>query len=461
MINYFNFKKFGSDYLITNDFGHYAFVPENELLNLIVNKKVSDISLKKELEQRYFLFDSSEQEFSSIAKFSLRNGKNYLFQSTALHIFVVSMSCNLKCKYCQAQNGVKEPFGMMNKETAEKAVALAFSSPNKNLSFEFQGGEPLTNFEIIKYIVELSEKNKVDRCVTYSLVSNLILLTDEITDFIKKYNISVSTSLDGNKYVHDSNRPARNGSGSFDIVTERIKSLKQQGINVGAIQTTTRYSINYAREIVDTYCDLGFNEIFLRPLTPLGTAKKDWENVGYSEDEFLAFYRNSLDIIIEKNKNGINISEQYASIMLRKILCNEAVNYMELRSPCGASLGQMAYFYDGNIFTCDEGRMLYEMGDDSFNIGNVNTSSYDDLMNSNVTKTVCKSSIIESLPECCDCVYQPYCGVCPVVNYAMYNDIYPKEFEGYKCKINKGILDYLFTLIRDDKEAARILRCWI
>ena len=91
MINYFNFKKFGSDYLITNDFGHYAFVPENELLNLIVNKKVSDISLKKELEQRYFLFDSSEQEFSSIAKFSLRNGKNYLFQSTALHIFIVSM----------------------------------------------------------------------------------------------------------------------------------------------------------------------------------------------------------------------------------------------------------------------------------------------------------------------------------------------------------------------------------
>ena len=48
------------------------------------------------------------------------------------------------------------------------------------------------------------------------------------------------------------------------------------------------------------------------------------------------------------------------------------MNYMELRSPCGAGVGQLAYYADGDIFTCDEGRMLHEMGQSTFRLGNVN-----------------------------------------------------------------------------------------
>lgn len=460
MINYFNFKEFSTDYLITNDFGQYAFVPKAEFRNLILRKDVENEQLRRELESRMFVFSSSVQEFTNIAKYSMRSGKNYLFQSTALHIFVVSMNCNLKCLYCQAQNGFKEPSGKMDKATAKKAVELALKSPTDNLSFEFQGGEPLTNFEMIKYIVELTEELKGNKCVSFSLVSNLLLLNEEIIEFIKEHKISVSTSLDGCQAVHDTNRPIKDGRGSYAYVAEKIKLLREKGINVGAIETTTKYSLGHEKEMIDTYRELGFSEIFIRPLTPLGTAQKDWESIGYSEDDCIRFYKNTFELILDLNRNGIPFREQYASILLRKAMCGEAVNYMELRSPCGAVLGQMAYYYDGNIFTCDEGRMLYEMGDDSFCIGNVNTSSYDDLMNSKVTKTVCKSSILESQPECCDCVYHPYCGVCPVVNYAMYHDIYPKQFETYKCKINKGILDYLFTLIRNDPSVTEILRCW-
>ncbi len=100
---------------------------------------------------------------------------------------------------------------------------------------------------------------------------------------------------------------------------------------------------------------------------------------------------------------------------------------MELRSPCGATLGQMSYYYDGNIFTCDEGRMLYEMGDSSFLLGNVYNDSYMDMIGSDICKTLCKSSIIESLPKCNNCVYQPYCGTCPVVNYASDKDLFSKN----------------------------------
>lgn len=70
------------------------------------------------------------------------------------------------------------------------------------------------------------------------------------------------------------------------------------------------------------------------------------------------------------------------------------MNYMELRSPCGGAIGQLAYYYDGNIYTCDEGRMLAEMGNDSFKLGNVN-NTYKELMETGATKAMCISSCLE------------------------------------------------------------------
>jgi hypothetical protein len=29
----------------------------------------------------------------------------------------------------------------------------------------------------------------------------------------------------------------------------------------------------------------------------------------------------------------------------------------------GAGIGQMSYYYNGNVYTCDEGRMMGESGD--------------------------------------------------------------------------------------------------
>ncbi len=50
----------------------------------------------------------------------------------------------------------QEKKGKMQEMTAKAAVDIALQSPNEYLTFEFQGGEPLLNFETIKYIVEYS-----------------------------------------------------------------------------------------------------------------------------------------------------------------------------------------------------------------------------------------------------------------------------------------------------------------
>lgn len=451
MINYFNFKKLNNEYLLTNDFGKYAFLETKTFMELVVNGTVENQEVNTVLKQNKFIYDKSVQAFVEENAYLMNDAKEYLFHPTQLHIFVVTNACNMQCVYCQAQNGEVRPNGFMSKETAKKAVEIALQSPTDHLQFEFQGGEPLLNFDIIKFIVEYSQELCRGKRIDYSLVSNLTLLNDEMLEFIKCNNISISTSLDGNEFLHDKNRPYCDGRGTFDDVKASLQRVRDAGLHVGALQTTTRGSLSNWREIIDTYIECGFDSISLRPLTPLGCANKDWDVVGYTPDEFLTFYRNAFDYILEINKYRY-FREGISSIFFRKILEGYGVNYMELRSPCGAALGQIAYYYDGNIYTCDEGRMVSEMGDQSFCLGNVFTSDYDSLMDCDVCKVVCSSSTLESLPSCSDCVYQPYCGVCPVVNYALDNDIFEKTPNNYRCKINKGMLDIIFEKLQNNDE---------
>ena len=369
-------------------------------------------------------------------------------------------SCNLNCVYCQAQSETSIKKGMMTKEIAKRGVDIALQSPTSSVTIEFQGGEPLLNFETIKYIIEYSAAVNKDKIISYNLVSNLSLLTDEIADYLSEHNVQVSVSLDGPDHVHNKNRPFRIGGGSYDTAIRGIEILRARKISLGAIQTTTKHSLNHSKDIIDTYIQLGFSSIFIRPLTQLGYANEHWKEIGYTAEEFVNFYKESLDYIINLNKDGILFSEGHANILLTKFLQGYSNNYMELRSPCGASIGQIAIYYDGNIYTCDEGRMVAEMGDSAFKLGDVFSCDYNNLIDSGVCKTICAASCLEAIPGCCDCVYQPYCGVCPVINYAVENDLYAKGSNN-RCKVYSGILDYLFNLINKQPENINILKRWI
>lgn len=463
MLNYFNFRPFHDKILITNDFGKYAFLSPEDFSLLVKGRFPKDSEQNYELAEKLFLYEGDEEIFLRRAQEAIKPGKNYLFTSTALFIFVVTGWCNTSCVYCQARNGGLPSGGRMTPEMADKALDIVFTSPSRAVNIEFQGGEPLGNFEVIRHIVTQAESRAEhgEKEVIFSLVSNLSLLTDETLAFIKEHNISLSTSLDGNRELHDKNRPLRSGESSFDLLADKLPAIRAAGVELGAIETTTRSTLSRVKELVDAYRATGMHSIFLRPLTPLGAASVMWDQIGYTPEEFTAFYRDCLQYLLHINKAGYFMAEGHARIFLSKILCGEAVNYMELRSPCGASLGQMAFYHDGNVYTCDEGRMLAEMGDPAFRLGTLD-NSYSELVESSVCKTACAASVLENLPECCDCVYQPYCGVCPVINYALEKDVFAKAPGNSRCRTYKGMLDAIFDLLyENDEETVQILKNWV
>ena len=461
--NYFNFKKWDADaVLLTNDFGEWVFVTYDTFQQLLNHTLTAQDTNHQLLSSKGFIFETAPEVYIEKYRDKLQTSKTYLFDATSLHIFVMTNECNARCVYCQAQSDCSHKKGMMTSDIADAALDIMFRSPSPYLSLEFQGGEPLLNYPVIQHVTlhaeELARKKR--KHLQVALGSNLTLLTDEMITFFREHNISISTSIDGPEALQFLNRPLRNGKNTYPETIHGLYHLREQGVMAGAIETTTRYSLGRWKEIVDTYKELDLHSIFLRPLTPLGLANEDWNRIGYTAEEFIEFYRHALYYIIDLNKQGYYMSEGHASTFVTKILGGFGINYMELRSPCGAAVGQMAYYYDGNIFTCDEGRMLSEMGDNAFKLGNIQ-NSYDELMNSGACKACGVASCLESAPTCHDCVYQPYCGTCPVVNYALDGDIFPKEQNSYRCVVYKGMIETIFTLLHEnDPENIRILNSW-
>ena len=457
MLGHFYFGPKGGQILLTRDTGAFCFLTEKEFQALIQDREEEYRARSQELEEKGFLYHDSQEGYIRRNESILRDAERYLFDATSLFILAVTNACNNRCIYCQA-NGEK-CVQHMSPEVAEQALKQIARSPAAGITIEFQGGEPLMNEKVIRYVVQRGKEILRNKEVQYTIVSNLSLLTEEMAQFCKDEHINVSTSLDGPEFLHNQNRPDIAETGSWAATMRGIERLRKCGIEPGAIETTTAFSLPYAEEIVDTYVNNGLNHLFLRPLTRLGAAARAWDRVGYSPDEFLKFYRKGLERIIAYCMNGKNVTEYHAALFLSKILRGKAVNYMELRSPCGAGLGQLAITANGNVYSCDEGRMMAEAGDEAFRLGNVFEGDYSDWIESPNCKALCSASLLETLQGCCDCVYKPYCGVCPVVNYAINGNI--TQISKDRCSIYKGILDILFEYIqRKDPKVMNIFNEW-
>jgi radical SAM protein with 4Fe4S-binding SPASM domain len=170
----------------------------------------------------------------------------------------------------------------------------------------------------------------------------------------------------------------------------------------------------------------------------------------------LEFWKKSIDYILEKNKEGIMFNERTCMIILRKILTNKDPDFTEMRSPCGAAIGQLAYNYNGDVYTCDEARMINE---DLFKIGNVCRDKYKDVIKSEqVANIICAST--NDCQICDNCAYKPYCGICPVCNFSEQGSIVAKILETSRCKIYKEQFTYIFNKVNDPKNR-EIFESWI
>ena len=454
------------EYLLTNDLGRFIFLPSETFAQFRTGTLSLTSDTYHHLEENGFLFEGNSEDYVRRWKDYYSSMKGCLLTSTQLFILALTTACNQRCIYCQA--GEVDKYFSMSKETCMKAIDIASDSPTSIVTIEFQGGEPTLNPEVLHFAVPYAKQvfSRKGKQVNFAIVTNLTAPDPDLLDWLIGEGVSISTSLDGHRELHNFNRPLKNHLSTFDqweTGLQLCRSLYEKHgyeCEVGAIQTTTRQSLAHPHEIVKAYIEHGYHNLYIRPLTPLGCAAEEWKQVGYTPQEYLCFYTAILDDLFQRCKTGTIVTETTASIYLRRILLQDSVGHTEFRSPCGAAVGQMAVNYDGQIYTCDEGRMLANMGDLTFRLGDVE-NTYEQLVTSPAAHATCTASCVETLPLCSGCVYHPFCSVCPVVTYSMEKDLVSHENDNYHCAISKGILQYLFRRIRQaNDEEMRVLYKW-
>lgn len=401
-----------------------------------------------------------------------REKSRFLQVGPNLHILVVTLRCNQTCVYCHASRAMMDREGYdMTAETARRAVDLALASTSPAITLEFQGGEPLANFPVVREVIEyaLARNTDAGKALDFTLISNLSLMDDARLEYLVSRRVQICTSVDGPAALHDRQRRLAGGSAHAEVarwirrINERYTAmgLDPNLYRVEALLTTTREALAQPREIVETYAALGCRAIYLRPVDPFGFAAKTGERVGYEGDAFLRFYRAALARVLELNREGVQMIERFAAIFLTKILTDGDPNFLDIRSPCGAGIGQVTYNHDGAVYTCDEGRMLADAGDDFFRIGHVDGGTYNGLMKHPTVRALTVASNLDAQPGCATCVYRPYCGVCPVYNYATQGHIHGRMRESRWCATHMGILDLLFELLSSgDAATVATLRRW-
>jgi uncharacterized protein len=191
---------------------------------------------------RYFLIPEGYEEYEIMQRdmdYRRQNAsEGYLIRALQL---VMSNTCNFKCKYCFVDSMYDSPqrtehqHSELNKtmsfevakEAMDKLIALLRKNGHQYLNVEFFGGEPLTNWDTIKYILNTfgnGTKGEVE--ILYSITTNGSLITEEMSKIFKKYGVAVVISFDSPK---STDRVRLDGKSALELLIPKLEILKNDG----------------------------------------------------------------------------------------------------------------------------------------------------------------------------------------------------------------------------------------
>ncbi|MDD5794438.1 thioether cross-link-forming SCIFF peptide maturase [Clostridium sp. HCP1S3_B4] len=386
--------------------------PKAEVMKALGNKYDKDELSEaydeiQELAEEGVLY--SEDQYEEIAKSSM-DDRDYI---KALCLNIIH-DCNLRCKYCFADEGEYHGHkGMMSYETAKKAIdyVVKRSGPRKNIEIDLFGGEPTLMMETIKKIVKYARDNeeKWGKSIRFTMTTNVTLLTDEMMEYLDKEMVNIILSLDGRKEVNDKVRVKPNGSGSYDDIVPKIKKMiskRSKGKTFYVRGTFTRNNTDFYEDVM-AMINEGFRQISIEPVVledghPLAIRKEDLP-------EIFANYDKLYEEMARRKKEGDEFTFYHFNIDLQGGPCV----YKRI-SGCGSGFEYVAITPQGDVYPCHQ-----FVGNEDFKLGSI----YDDSFDTELSRKF-KEANIYNKPKCRDCWAKFYCsGGCQANNFNFNGDM--------------------------------------
>lgn len=330
--------------------------------------------------------------------------------------FILTNQCPLACVYCFVNQNIKK----MSYEVALDATKFLIKNSEEVQiapSIAFFGGEPLLEWDNI--IVPLTNyiRNEYKKPFNLSITSNCVLLTKDKLDFMKKNDIGLLFSIDGDRETQDYNRPFHSNKGSFDILESKIKMILNYYPHMTFRATIHKYTCKNTFHNMKFAIEKGYNNMFFIP-----NVFDEWteEEKNILKNQIKLFG----DYFIDNARQGKIIHLNNLDRIFPKILeVNNAyrnkLNRVTVKNKCGMGVTRGASIStDGRIYACQE----MVTNDEFFEIGNI----YD---GENIEKRKALSSMfnpnmIKGLNNCINCKLSKACdGGCVANNYLKNKDL--------------------------------------
>lgn len=219
-----------------------AFVTLKEELykKIFIACDFSERDSVEKLESMGFLIKDEFDELKALEDIR-KNGMDDPVQNVTI---LTTTECNARCYYC-FENGIKQY--PMSKKVADAVVEFVKRNyPDPQFAINWFGGEPLLNFDIIKYITEKLKMNGY-RIISH-ITTNGSLLTKEMLDyFMSEYeDLSFQITVDeiGDKYGKIKRYTDIDSSLAYKRVIDNIAMLLDNHV-------TTNIRLNFAASQIE------------------------------------------------------------------------------------------------------------------------------------------------------------------------------------------------------------------
>lgn len=326
----------------------------------------------------------------------------------------VSNMCNLRCKYCYANGGsYHSDEDLMTKEMAEKSLNKFYTFFDEIEIVQIFGGEPTMNMPVVRFICEyISERNSILGSATkIGLVTNGTLMTEEFIELVKKHDIQVTVSYDGEPKVNDLMRVYASGKGTSDVILNNVKRLREVTEQPTTIEVTYNQNhINSGVGIIDIIKFIN-NTVGNIPLhiVPAG-GDTECYYVLNNRDEFIK----SVDDVFQNSTNTNVYTYSLVQRIVTSLMTKKSSKYI-----CEAGLGSLTVSTKGDIYPC-----FMFTDDESLNYGNIEDT---DIFNSEKLRKGLKKLAQfnkEENEQCKNCFIRKSCNGCLGINYLETGNVF-------------------------------------
>lgn len=358
----------------------------------------------------------------------------------------LTKACNLACVYCfrEPEGSAKRMTPEMLERICDSLIAYAHRHPERPLSIQVWGGEPLLEIDsIVRLRSRFREANLNPEIV---IETNAALITPEIARRLFESDVRVGVSIDGVGAVHDLQRPTQTGQPSLALVERGMGNLRLAGYqSFGTITVVTRHTLDRLPQIMDYFAHtLGLRSV------KFNLMRKNDRNrdLAISLDEVDGYARTLLHCLRELYQEKYSIVEQNVAQRIANLLFRPNNN---ICNACGCHGGYRMLSIDscGDVFPC-------ELSDDpNYCLGNVSSCDFDELVRDAVKGNHEYFRQRDQSP-CGDCPWWYYCrGGCR--SSVKYDTGSPLGIDQTECRLNRALYPMLTGILLSDPDFARYL----